>query len=369
MKDGNKERPRLEPDPHQAPIVARLFREVLEGKGLKEIIRGLNGEGIAGPRGRGWTKTGLYWILTNEIYTGTFVWGRTRSDGRPPEPIRVEGACEPIVDRETFEKVRSILRERAPAFSHPRRTSSPYLLSGIARCGICGRAMVGQEAKSGKFAYYVCGTLLKKGAGTCNAPYLNAKKFEGLVIDKIKEHILTEENLRELVKLVNEEMDAATKDYKERLRGIAGELADVRRRLDRHYEALETGMLSLSDLAPRIQALRHRQEHLEAAEEELEGRLAGRKAELASLEVVTRYVEDLRELLSQSPLTERKAFIKSFVKEVLVTGKEVVLTYTIPLPPEGILKEHAEVLPIIQSGGLGRIRTCDQPVMSRPLCR
>ena len=62
---------------------------------------------------------------------------------------------------------------------------------------------------------------------------------------------------------------------------------------------------------------------------------------MASLEVVTRYVEDLRKLFSQSPLTERKAFVKSFVKEVLVTGKEVVLTYTIPLPPEGILKEHA----------------------------
>jgi len=41
--------------------------------------------------------------------------------------------------------------------------------------------MVAQEAKSGKFAYYVCGTLLKRGAGTCRALYLNAGKFEALV--------------------------------------------------------------------------------------------------------------------------------------------------------------------------------------------
>ena len=53
-----------------------------------------------------------------------------------------------------------------------------------------------REAKGGKFAYYVCGTLLKRGAGSCIAPYLNAEKFENLVIEKIKERILTEENLR-----------------------------------------------------------------------------------------------------------------------------------------------------------------------------
>ena len=128
---------------------------MLEGKGLKEILQELNRVGIAGPRGKPWTKT-------------------------------TENAFEAIVDREAFEKVRGILKKRAPAFSHPRRTSSPYLLSGIARCGLCGRAMVAQEARSGKFAYYVCGTLLKRGAGSCGAPYLNAAKFEALVINKIK---------------------------------------------------------------------------------------------------------------------------------------------------------------------------------------
>ena len=53
-KDGNKERPRLEPDSHEAPVVARIFKDVLEGKGLKEIGRALQREGIAGPRGKGW---------------------------------------------------------------------------------------------------------------------------------------------------------------------------------------------------------------------------------------------------------------------------------------------------------------------------
>jgi len=30
--------------------------------------------------------------------------------------------------------------------------------SGIARCGYRGKALIGQEAKGGRFNYYVCGT-------------------------------------------------------------------------------------------------------------------------------------------------------------------------------------------------------------------
>jgi site-specific DNA recombinase len=79
--------------------------------------------------------------------------------------------------------------------------------------------------------------------------------------------------------------------------------------------------------------------------------LSNRRAELANLETVTQYVADLRNLLNASSLTERKAFIRSFVKEMQVTGDEVLLTYTIPLPPQGISQERVGVLCSVQSGG------------------
>ena len=254
--------------------------------------------------------------------------------------------------------------ERSPVCSHPRRTESQYLLSGIAKCGNCGKALIGQEAKGGRFAYYVCGTLLKKGAGTCPARYLNARRFESLVINKIKEHILTEENLTKLVGLVNEEMDSFATGHRSRLEAVDSELADVNRRLGHLYDALETGKLSLEDLAPRIQNLRHRQDQLEAAKQDIEDALLNRKAELADLNALVEYVEDLKTVLTDSPLTERRAFIRSFVKEVKVIGDEATLSYTIPLPPGGVMEEKAGVLPIVQHGSGGWIRTNDLRVMS-----
>jgi site-specific DNA recombinase len=357
VRDGSKDRPKLEPSPHQASIVARIFKEVLEGKGLKEVVKGLNSEGIAGPRGKGWGKTTVHKILTNEVYTGTLLWGK--SSARRVAPIRVEGAWPAIVSKDVFDQVQAILKVRAPSYLHPKRTASRFLLSGIAKCGYCDKALVGHDAKGGQFSYYVCGTLLKKGAGACPARYLNSKQFEGLVVDKIREHILTEENVKELAHLVNEEMDAASQEYERQLDLVIDEIADVDRRLDRLYDALETGYLKLGDLAPRIKLLKARKDSLEARKCELEWQMKQRKLELADAAIVTRYVQDLRSVLSNSSLAERKSFIRSFVKEIRVTGDEAVLNYTIPLPPRQLAVEEIPVLSNVQSGGPLWTRTTD----------
>jgi site-specific DNA recombinase len=87
----------------------------------------------------------------------------------------------------------------------------------------------------------------------------------------------------------------------------------------------------------------------------MERLLSCRRVELADTEAVNYYVEDLRGLLGGSSLTERRSFIKSFVKEVKVTDNEVLLTYTIPMAPKGITEEEIEVPFIVHYGGRRRI--------------
>ncbi len=79
--------------------------------------------------------------------------------------------------------------------------------------------------------------------------------------------------------------------------------------------------------------------------------MSDKKVELADMKTVAGYVADLRNLLSESPLAERKSFIKNFVKEVKVLGAEVLLTYTVPMPPKGISEEKVRVLSSIHCGG------------------
>ena len=349
VSDGVKERPTLEIDPAAAPVVKELFQSSLSGNGLMEICKALNDRGVTN-RGKRWYKGGLHYLLNNEAYTGTAVWGRTSKGEKAQDPVRVEGAWPALVSREMFDAVQEAMRNRAPKVQRPARVGSRFLLSGLLKCGVCGRPYSGQGAKSGQFAYYICGTLFREGAGMCSARYLNAPRVEDFVVEKIRERILTEETIVELVTLVAEEIDAMAGELSGRLDVIDAELGDVQSRLQRLYEALETSDLTLEVLSPRIFSLRHREEQLEAAREDAAGQLEQRRVELPTTEEIKEYVADFREFLQEGTFPERKALIRNFVEGIEVVGDEATLTYTIPMPNDGVTSESASVLDFVQSG-------------------
>ncbi len=79
--------------------------------------------------------------------------------------------------------------------------------------------------------------------------------------------------------------------------------------------------------------------------------MSDRKVELADLETVSGYVSDLHSLLKEGSLAERKAFVRSFVREIKVTCDEVIMNYNIPLLPDNITVGKERVLPTVQYGG------------------
>ena len=62
---------------------------------------------------------------------------------------------------------------------------------------------------------------------------------------KIRERILNEETIVALVTLVAEEIDAMAGELSGRLEVVEAELSDVRKRLEKLYEAIETSELTL----------------------------------------------------------------------------------------------------------------------------
>ena len=346
VNDSGLEQPSLEVDPDTGPVLREVFAMSLRGRGLKDIRRHLNNQGIA-IKGRRWHRAGLHYILTNEVFTGTAVWGCTSKTGKTTDPVRVDGMWPALVSRETFDAVQQTLHERAPTRQWPAAVGSPFLLSGLLRCRICGNAYTGQAAKSGRYAYYVCNTLQREGVGACTARYLNAAKVEDFVVDKVKERILTDESIAELITLLAEEIESEAGDAAGSLTAIEAELADVESRLDRRFEALESGHLTLEVLSPRILSLRSRQDQLNAAREEARARLVQRKRELPSTAEITGYARDFRALLERADFPERKALIRNFVRRIDGKGNEATFTYTIPMPPTGATRDDASVLEFV----------------------
>ena len=364
--DGPKERPTLEPDEDAALVVKRIFDLAETRMGMLKIARALNDDGIASPRGKLWNKTTVHGILNNEAYTGTLVWGNNAKDNA--DPVRVEKAFPATVTKAQFDRVNKIMRSRAPKITHPRRVGSTFLLSGLVKCYRCKRALSGRYSSRGTFPYYVCHSFVKRAPGACDSPRVDARQFEELVVSSIRSNILTEGNIRNLVKVVDEQMDGVSGEQRKRLETIESELADVRGRLDRLYDLVETTTeFNMADFAHRIRDHKERQQRLESAAEGARAILSQRRAVLDDVRTITAYAQDMNRFLRKSELTERRAFIETFVKEIELLPGDALLRYTVPMPDDSLIPGRSaekvalngSVLPTLPDGGPGWTRTID----------
>ena len=146
VQDGAKKRPKLEPDEETAYVVKRIFELADTEKGMLDIAQVLNDEGISSASGKLWSNNAVHFILTNEVYTGTLVWGTAARD--EAEPVRVERAFPSIVSKTQFRLVNARMRSRSPRITHPRRVASSYMFSGLVKCYRCETLLSGQDPRA-----------------------------------------------------------------------------------------------------------------------------------------------------------------------------------------------------------------------------
>jgi hypothetical protein len=155
-------------------------------------------------------------ILHNERYRGVWIWnrsrflkdpdtGRRRQVPRPPDDwIRQERPELAIVDDQLWTAMRDRLAEvNAPASGHrggPGSAAySPYLLSGLLRCGVCGARMHAQTVTRRKreesytYGFYVCGVAKDKGPTVCShLTWYRRGRLEESILKRFREAMTPE---------------------------------------------------------------------------------------------------------------------------------------------------------------------------------
>ncbi|MDE2941592.1 MAG: hypothetical protein OXP10_04535, partial [Chloroflexota bacterium] len=109
-------------------------------------------------------------------------------------------------------------------------------------------------------------------------------------------------------------------------------------RLDRLYDLVETTTeFNMAHFADRIQDHKERKERLESAAEGARAILAQRRAVLDDVKTITAYAQDMSRFLQKSELTERRAFIETFVKEIELLPDNAVVRYSVPMPDDSLI--------------------------------
>ena len=140
---------KLVPDPLTKDIVIRIFNMYLEGCSYTKIANTFNEEKILCKTN--WKDTRILKILSNEIYKGDYVSGKTIN-----KPIYYENVVEPLVDKETWENCQAQKKKNQKNYM---RTQNYIFLQKI-KCPKCGRILAGGATHKVKYDkwyfYYRC---------------------------------------------------------------------------------------------------------------------------------------------------------------------------------------------------------------------
>ena len=103
--------------------------------------------------------------------------------------------------------------------------------------------------------------------------------------------------------------------------------------------------------APRIKELRTRKEELSKERILVEAEQIVEGVRKVDISIVKSYAKELHKLLEDAEISERKAFLKSFIKEIIVDGGKATIRYKIPLPDKNEDELALSVLLIDIYGG------------------
>ena len=169
--------------PDEAATVRHIFDLYRSGLSAARICRQLNDQGVHTSRGKKFQPESLLRIITNERYTGVYIWGS----------VRVPGGIPAIIERSVFEEAQ---RMKGKTARHVEQGVVDYLLTGKAFCGLCGAAMIGDSgtSKNGtRHYYYTCQA--HKARKGCSKKSVSKDYLESAVVDFVLDHVLSDEQI------------------------------------------------------------------------------------------------------------------------------------------------------------------------------
>ena len=331
-------------DEEVAPIVRRIFALALSGMSCRNIATLLNQEGVPtpatyaglpvarpGPYTGLWSSERISDMLQNETYIGNMVQGRSVKISYkskkclkqgPANWVIVEGTHEPLVDAETFRKVRMLVNSR----KHTRSRTYDFLLKGLIFCHECGYplAVLNRKNAMGEdVLYFVCRTYQRfTKAGVCSSHSIKEKTVTDAVIDKVREVCRAYLNPDELLPMAREAVENSRKQssLETELQAVQSKIDSLTANLDRMYTDRLNGLLPEEDFQRIFNRAKLDRKLLEKKRQELELRKKSSvRPEDRAKELVQRFIEtagESRELLvsliERVELTEDKEVIIKF---------------------------------------------------------
>lgn len=375
-RDANGRNSRLVVDEENAKLVRLIFdKYVNTSMGYSTVAKWLNANGYrrsvpANGKHSTFTDLVVKTILDNPVYTGKVVHGRyglEKAQGRQDEYRRVmrsqyevyDGQHEAIISDELWEKA---CAKRLATAGKPQGHYGPkhvHVLSGLVRCPVCGRPMLGnlgslRAKKSGEkpppLRYYICKNSRYNTGTACTYKHgIREEILDGQVVKIVQQAVDNMYFEKGLVMALGDRDDldgltanldrlqAARKKEEQKKSRLLGKIAGLDAdddQYDRTYDDLQ-GVLR-----------RHNRSIAELDDQIAEAsiRLRGAKEGVASFEETLRMFHRSMGSIESWPPEQLRAFMHNFVEHIEV--------YPQALPDGRMVRSIRFKFPVSVDGGL-----------------
>ena len=222
-------------NPDEAATVRNIFDLYSSGWSASRIARHLNAHGLRTSRGCAWNSESLMRVISNERYTGVYIWG----------DIRVPDGMPAIVDRSTWEEAQHMKKKSG---RHIEQGNIDFLLTGKAFCGHCGAAMIGDSgtSKNGtRHYYYTCQA--RKARKGCAKKSVHKDALEDRVVSFVLDVVLSDPQIEKTADAV---MQLQSEELKHSpLSSMEAEYEETKKKIQNINNAIAAGIWNSSTSA------------------------------------------------------------------------------------------------------------------------
>lgn len=334
--------------PEEAKIIQMVFEKAELGFSHAAIARYLNERGFKNRAGNRFGREYITRMLVNELYKGTFVYGK-KSKRANSNIIKVENALDPIISPYLFDKVNkiyndaySINREKRE-IAKAKNAGIDYLLTGYAICGCCGAPLTGfhshkaYQTSTGadrlySSYFYRCSrkakreTVLTGMTRGCILKNLRKDNFEDFILGVIENIIFNETNLKLIVEkakqLILEKINKKIDNTK-----IINEINRISNQLNRLLDIFLDGTIDKESYNVKKNELEKMQNYFK---EQIK---TYPKIDVDKLtpQLLKKSIDKFLSSANADTIEYKKKTLSTFVDSIIVDNKKIVIYFKFPI--------------------------------------
>lgn len=290
-------------NPSEASQVREIYRQFLSGKSIDSIAKY-----IEKTYNKKCSAAHVSNVLSNTLYIG-----KVKFKGQ-----EYDGIHDPIISKEDFERVRSLMAARKVELSHTTYAKTPfraeYLLTSLIYCAKCGARYAACHG------YYKCYSRSKTTTRFIKDPNCKNNNWKIPELDElIKKEI-------ESAAFNEEEIDRIFADKKQATTDIGKIKSDIKNinlQISRMLDLYQVGDVSINETTRRIKQLEAEKQNLQRLLKEENSGFNINKEKF--IELINQCVK----VLQNGDLDEKRLFVSSVIDTILIDGNNVKIRWRI----------------------------------------